>query len=82
MSRVFFLSGHFDILQPKEARERYLKKLQSIDGHDPYEIGLTIWNLGLSTIGLHSFYNISAFQFESVLPKLVSNVTSVLPTAG
>ena len=33
-----FLSRYFDILQSKEARERYLKKLQFVDGHDLYEI--------------------------------------------
>ena len=43
-----FLSRYFDILQSKEARERYLKKLQFVDGHNLYEINsLTIWNLGL-----------------------------------
>ena len=39
-----FLSRYFNILQSKEARERYLKKLQLVD---PYEISLTFWNLGL-----------------------------------
>ena len=33
-----FLPSYFDILHSKKARERYLKKLQFVDGHDAYEI--------------------------------------------
>ena len=38
-----FLSGYFHNLQPKEARERYVKKLGFVDGHDPYEIPRQEW---------------------------------------
>ena len=50
--------------------------LQTVDEHDPYEIsrqelnGLTI----LAYRDLHSCWNISVFQFESVQPRLANEL--------
>ena len=32
------LTGYFERLQEKQSKERYLEKLKSIEGQDPYEI--------------------------------------------
>ena len=35
---LFMLPGYFENLQEKESKERYLEKLKSIEGQDPYKI--------------------------------------------
>ena len=37
------LPGYFESLQQKESKERYLEKLKSIEGQDPYEIPRKEW---------------------------------------
>ena len=37
------LPGYFENLQQKESKERYLEKLKSIEGQDPYEIPRKEW---------------------------------------
>ena len=37
------LPGYFESLQQKESKERYLEKLKSIEGQDPYEISRKEW---------------------------------------
>ena len=56
-----FLSRYFDILQSKEARERYLKKLQLVD---PYEISLTFLNLACHD--LHSWPAYNTIQYNTI----------------
>ena len=38
-----FLPGYFESLEEKQSKERYLKKLKSIEGQDPYEISRKEW---------------------------------------
>ena len=37
------LPGYFESLEQKESKERYLEKLKSIEGQDPYEISRKEW---------------------------------------
>ena len=37
------LPGYFESLQPKESKERYIEKLTSIEGQDPFEISRKEW---------------------------------------
>ena len=37
------VTGYFESLQEKQSKERYLEKLKSIEGQDPYEISRKEW---------------------------------------
>ena len=42
-SKRGLLPGYFESLQEKQSIERYLEKLKSIEGQDPYEISRKEW---------------------------------------
>ena len=68
------LPGYFESLQEKQSMERYLEKLKSIEGQDPYEISRKEWiddvdcwpDVTYMNVGMYLLFAASPYELRSI----------------
>ena len=69
------LPGYFESMQKKESKERYLEKLKSIEGQDPYEISRKEWiddvdcwpDVTYINVGMYLLFSPSPYTQEQLM---------------
>ena len=62
------LPGYFESVQEKESKERYLGKVKSIEGQDPYEISRKEWIDDVDCLPEVTYINVGMYLLFAASP--------------